>query len=81
MDEQTQIIYDRLRELARIGQHSTYSEMGKLMGVGPRSKRLRDILDDISHRENEIAPLIVSFSWKQGRKQGEKARLWFLQIG
>ncbi len=66
------MVYDRLVELARNHQLTNYTDIGALIGESPRSKRLRDILDDISCREVDAGGRLLSAL--VGSKDGDKIR-------
>jgi hypothetical protein len=57
MPQTIQIIYDRLTEVARVQNTTTYSEVGELVGLDMSSEvgriRIAQILDDINWYESK----------------------------
>ena len=47
------IIYDKLGDVARSGGFISYSDLGKLVGLHGRSRKLSKLLDDINRYEHQ----------------------------
>ena len=67
MDEETQIIYEELKEVARAGQTRFYGDLSEVIELHPRSSRFHSILDTISrHEHNRGRPLLSALAVARG---------------
>ena len=59
MDKETQIIHEKIRDVARNGIYVNYGDIAPLIGLSPRSPKLFAILDCINRNEHsEGRPLL-----------------------
>ncbi len=67
MDSDSQVIYERLKDLARHRRTSFYEDLAELIDLPPRDRRFYKILDDINLLERgEGRPLLSALVVRRG---------------